>query len=190
MMFPMFRRRSRQDTISTLYGTIVAQVRLPCFYREYGVADTVNGRFDLLVLHLATVFDRLAEDAELRDTGQALFDRFCQDMDHNLREMGIGDLSVPKEMRRIGEAFYGRAQAYRSALAAQGSEPLVEALTRNVYGSTSVAPAAPARLAAYIKEAVRELRGQQPADFMAGKLRMPDPNLIVLVEDKGHLAED
>ena len=111
MMFPLFRRNARQDTISALYGTIVAQARLPCLYREYGVSDTVNGRFDLLILHLATVLDRLAEDPELRDLGQALFDRFCQDMDHNLREMGIGDLSVPKEMQRIGEAFYGRAQA-------------------------------------------------------------------------------
>src|SRR5262249_14079225 len=190
MIFPRFGRNPRRDTISTLYGTIVAQVRLPCFYREYGVADTVNGRFDLLVLHLATVLDRLAEDAELRNTGPALFVRFCKDMDHNLREMGIGDLSVPKEMHRIGEAFYGRAQVYRSALAAQGTELLVEALTRNVYGGTSVALAAPARLAAYIKEAVRELRGQRPADFMAGKLRLPDPKLVVLAEDKGHLAED
>ena len=55
MMFPMFRRRSRQDTISTLYGTIVAQARLPRFYRDYGVADTIDGRFDLLVLHLAVI---------------------------------------------------------------------------------------------------------------------------------------
>lgn len=53
MKFPLFRRRVRSDTISSLYGTIVAQARLPCFYREYGVPDTVNGRFDLLVLHLA-----------------------------------------------------------------------------------------------------------------------------------------
>jgi cytochrome b pre-mRNA-processing protein 3 len=190
MIFPLFRRNQRQDTISTLYGTIVAQVRLPCFYREYGVADTVDGRFDLLVLHLATILDRLAEDPELRHLGQALFDRFCQDMDHNLREMDIGDLSVPKEMQRIGEAFYGRAQVYRSALAAQGAQPLVEALTRNVYGGTSVAPAAPARLAAYIREAARVLRSQWATDFLTGKLQMPDPQAIVFVEDKGRLAED
>jgi cytochrome b pre-mRNA-processing protein 3 len=191
MMFPLFRRNVRQqDTISTLYGTIVAQARLPCFYREYGVADTINGRFDLLVLHLATILDRLAEDPQLRNIGQALFDRFCQDMDHNLREMGIGDLSVPKEMQRIGEAFYGRAQAYRSALAAHGEEALVEALTRNIYGGTSLAPAAPVRLAAYIREAVLDVWAQQPADLMAGKLHMPDPKVIVLVEDKGRLAED
>ena len=98
MMFPVFRRRSRQDSISALYGTIVAQARLPRFYREYGVADTINGRFDLLVLHLAMIIDRLAEEPDSREAGQALFDHFCQDMDHNLREMGIGDLSVPKEM--------------------------------------------------------------------------------------------
>jgi hypothetical protein len=125
MIFPLFRRSSRQDTISALYGTIVAQARLPCFYREYGVPDTVNGRFDLLVLHLAIVLDRLEEGSELRAMGQALFDRFCEDMDDNLREIGIGDLSVPREMQRIGEAFYGRAQAYRSALASEGNEALV-----------------------------------------------------------------
>ena len=108
--------------------------------------------------------------------GQVLFDRFCQDMDHNLREMGIGDLSVPKEMQRMGEAFYGRTQAYRAALAAQGEKPLIEVVARNVYGGVPPASAAPARLAAYMRE--------------AGKLRLPDPDSAVLVEDKGELTED
>src|ERR1700757_4932293 len=130
MIFPLFRRNARPHTISTLYGTIVAQARLPCFYRDYVVPDTINGRFDLIVLHLAVALDRLAADPKLRQLGQSLFDRFCQDMDHNLREMGVGDLSVPKEMQRMGEAFYGRAQAYRAALAAPGQETLVEALKR------------------------------------------------------------
>src|SRR5262249_61322050 len=130
MMFPMFRRRSRQDTISTLYGTIVAQARLHRFYREYGVADTVNGRFDLLVLHLAMVIDRLAEEPDSREAGQALFDHFCRDMDHNLREMGIGDLSVPKEMQLIGQAFYGRGQAFRSSISADEEGALVWPWTR------------------------------------------------------------
>ncbi len=189
MMFPLFRRSARQDTISTLYGTIVAQARLPCFYREYAVADTVNGRFDLLVLHLVAVLDRLAEDPVLRDMGQALFDYFCQDLDHNLREMGVGDFSVPKEMQRMGEAFYGRAQAYRAALADQGGEPLIEVVARNVYGGIP-ASAAPARLAAYMREAVRQVRTQQSAELLAGNLRFPDPNSVVFVEDKDYLAKD
>src|SRR5476649_2795804 len=142
MKFPLFRREPRgPDTISALYGMIVAQARLPCFYRDYAVADTVNGRFDLIVLHLALLLDRLAQDPALRDVGQGVFDRFCEDMDHNLREMGIGDLKVPKEMRRMGEAFYGRAQAYQAALAAPGEQALVDAITRNIYGGSKPIPA-------------------------------------------------
>jgi cytochrome b pre-mRNA-processing protein 3 len=189
MILSLFRRHTRPDTISTLYGTIVAQARLPCFYREFAVADTVNGRFELLVLHLAAVLNRLAGDPVLRELGQGLFDRFCRDMDHNLREMGVGDLSVPKEMRRMGEAFYGRAQAYEAAWSAGGEEALTEAIVRNVYGGSVPVQAAPARLATYMREAVRDLAGQAPDRILAGEIRLPDPAATVPVEDKSRFAE-
>ncbi len=190
MKFPLFRRRARSDTISTLYGTIVAQARLPCFYRDYGVPDTVNGRFDLLVLHLALVLDRLANEPQLRELGQALFDHFCTDMDRNLREMGIGDLSVPKHMQRVGEAFYGRAQAYRAALARDDQRTLVQALERNIYGHAAGSQAGAARLAAYIRETVGQLRVQPTSQVLAGKLTMPDPAATVLVEDEASSSKD
>jgi hypothetical protein len=117
-MIGRFRRTSKPDTISALYGTIVAQARLSCFYQDYAVPDTINGRFDLLVLHLVLVIERLNQEESLRPLAQGLFDHFCRDMDDNLREIGIADLKVPKEMRKMGQAFYGRAQAYRDALAA------------------------------------------------------------------------
>lgn len=178
MIFPLFRRKPRgPGTISTLYGMIVAQARLPTFYRDYAVADTVNGRFDLIVLHLAVVLDRLMGDAALQSLGQGIFDLFCQDMDHNLREMGVGDLKVPKEMRRIGEAFYGRAQAYRIAWAATDTGALVEALERNIYGGAPAA-AAVQRLAAYTREALRHLTAQPSASLAAGELHFPDPGKI------------
>jgi cytochrome b pre-mRNA-processing protein 3 len=175
MIFPLFRRGPRgPDTISALYGMIVAQARLPCFYRDYSVADTVNGRFDLIVLHLALLLDRLALDAGLKTLGQGVFDRFCEDMDHNLREMGISDLKVPKEMQRMGEAFYGRAQAYKAAMvAADDGQTLVDCLVRNIYGGSSAA-AAP-RLAAYMRQAVRDLAAQDGASLAGGTLRFPDP---------------
>src|ERR1700730_1347750 len=161
MKFPRFSREPRgPDTISALYGMIVAQARLPCLYRDYAVADTVNGRFDLIVLHLALVLDRLAQDPALRSLGQGVFDRFCQDMDHNLREMGIGDLKVPQEMQRMGEAYYGRAQAYQAALAASDGPALAEAIVRNIYGGSTPLPAVVPRLAAYMRLAVRDLRAQ------------------------------
>jgi cytochrome b pre-mRNA-processing protein 3 len=175
MIFPRFRRNRRSATISALYGMIVAQARMPCFYRDYAIADTVNGRFGLIVLHLSLLLDRLAQDPALRDLGQGIFDRFCQDMDNNLREMGVGDLSVPKEMRRMGEAFYGCAQAYRAALAANDEQALVEALKRNIYSGSPAATAAAPRLAAYVREALRDLGAQDSAHLAGGILRLPDP---------------
>src|SRR4051812_21676442 len=147
MIPPLFRRPD--PTIATLYGAIVTQARDPRFYEFYGVPDTVLGRFDLIVQHLVLLLRRLrAGDAAARALAQQVFDRFCRDMDHNLREMGISDQGVPRQMRRVGEAFYGRAHAYDAALAQQGNEPLVETLIRNVYAEAPEHVAA-SGLAAY-----------------------------------------
>lgn len=179
MIFPFFRPSRRRDTISGLYGTIVAQARMPGFYRDYAVPDMLKGRFELIVLHLTVLLDRFAQEPALRDLGQAVFDLFCQDMDHNLREMGVGDLAVPKEMRRIGEAFYGRAEAYRAALATADDRALAEALARNIYEAAVSPPAA--RLAAYMREAVRDLAAQDSAHLAAGHLRFPEPAAVAPV---------
>ncbi len=186
MIFSRFRRSASPDTISTLYGMIVAQARLPAFYRDYAVADTVNGRFDLLVLHLALVLGRLWQGAEqeseqmaLKKLGQGLFDRFCEDMDGNLRQIGIADLKVPKEMSKIGEAFYGRAQAYEAALDAPGDQALADTIARNIFGGVLAEPAAAQRLAAYVRQAVGDLRAQSAASLAAGQLRFPDPAAAV-----------
>lgn len=184
MIFFRSGRNRRPDTISALYGMIVAQARLPCFYREYAVADTVNGRFDLLVLHLSMVIERLGAEASCRAQSQALFDRFCQDMDHNLREMGVSDLKVPKEMRRIGEAFYGRVRAYHAALAEPDDEALAATLSRNVYGRPMPDPALVGRLVAYMREAIGDLAAQAAVDIAEGRLRWPDPTTIPAVLHK------
>jgi cytochrome b pre-mRNA-processing protein 3 len=173
---PRFRR-VRQDTIDVLYGTIVAQARLPAFYLDYGVPDTVNGRFDMIVLHAALVQRRLSvAPAPLRALGQEIFDRFCRDMDHNLREMGVGDLAVPKQMRRIAEAFYGRARTYDAALAGEGDLALKAALARNVLGES--APRAAGHLASYVRHAARHLAGLDSGALAQGDLSFPDPEAI------------
>jgi cytochrome b pre-mRNA-processing protein 3 len=113
-------RKSRtplHGTIEAIYGMIVTQAREPSFYRDLGVPDTVNGRFDVLVLHLWMILRRLRTTGGGTTISQALFDRFCEDMDANLREMGVGDLAVPRRMRSFGEAFYGRCAAYDVAFA-------------------------------------------------------------------------
>jgi len=177
LMFPFpFRRRRQEHKIDALYGAIVAQARRPAFYTEYGVADTVSGRFDMVVLHTALVLRRLREaPEEVRPLGQGVFDAFCRDMDGNLREMGVGDLAVPKEMKRFGEAFYGRAAAYDRALAAEDEGELAATLARNVFGREAH-PAA-GRLAAYVREAERVLM-REPSWMASGTPPFPDPAAI------------
>jgi cytochrome b pre-mRNA-processing protein 3 len=144
-------RIAPRGTIEAIYGMIVTQAREPLFYRDLGVPDTVNGRFDLLVLHLWVVLGRLKSLSGGPDLSQALFDRFCDDMDDNLREMGVGDLTVPKRMQAFGEAFYGRAAAYDLALTA-GDEPLAQALCKNILNGQGIENAR--RLALYAKSAI------------------------------------
>ena len=177
MIWTRFRRPSRRDTIAALYGMIVAQARSPAFYRDFGVSDTVNGRFDMVVLHLALVLHRLrSAESCPRDLAQGLFDAFCHDMDGNLREMGISDLKVPKEMRRIGEAFYGRVAVYDAALAVPDDEALVLAIGRNIYGEEPAPPAR--RLAAYVRATAGALAAQDPAAWGEAGPRFPDPGTI------------
>jgi cytochrome b pre-mRNA-processing protein 3 len=112
---------------------------------------------------------------------QQLFDRFCEDMDDNLREMGVGDLAVPKQMRRVGEAFYGRTKAYEAALASEDGNVLVAALARNVFGASGN-PAESAlgarRLAAYMRKAAAQLAAQ-PIDGVVGAgLDFPAPEAV------------
>ncbi|HEY4773525.1 MAG TPA: ubiquinol-cytochrome C chaperone family protein [Xanthobacteraceae bacterium] len=175
----MFRRRCpSKATIRALYGAIVAQARSPSFYTSYEVPDTIEGRFDMIVLHQFLCVRRLARDPETRSLGQAVFDLFCRDLDHNLREMGVSDLAVPRQMRAFGEAYYGRSLAYERALA-KGPEACAAALARNVLGAGGI-PAGALRLAHYVLEVAR-IVDQIPASALAcGALSFPDPDRIPL----------
>jgi cytochrome b pre-mRNA-processing protein 3 len=157
-------RITPHGTIETIYGMIVTQAREPLFYRDLGVPDTVNGRFDLIVLHLWMVLGRLKSLPGGDGPSQALFDRFCIDMDDNLREMGVGDLTVPKRMQAFGEAFYGRAAAYDLALTA-GEEPLAQALCKNILNGQDIENAR--RLALYARTVVVALAGLDDATLQS-----------------------
>ena len=161
-----------RGTIEAIYGMIVTQAREPLFYRDLGVPDTVNGRFDLLLLHLWMVLRRLKATQGGAGLCQALFDRFCEDMDANLREMGVGDLAVPKRMQAFGEAFYGRTAAYDLALA-EGREPLAQALCKNVLNGEQMENAR--RLAYYTEVAIKALEGLNDAKLASGSWRFPSP---------------
>ncbi|KYG19810.1 ubiquinol-cytochrome C chaperone [Bradyrhizobium sp. AT1] len=163
-------RLTPAGTIEAIYGMIVTQAREPIFYRDLGVPDTVNGRFDLLLLHLWLLLRRLRTVQSATELSQALFDRFCEDMDDNLREMGVGDQTVPKRMREFGEAFYGRVQAYDLAMEAGGTA-LAEAICKNILNGTGLDQAQ--RLAAYARASEADLGRTEEAALLRASFRFP-----------------
>lgn len=169
----IFGSRAGSDgTIEAIYGVIVAQARAPAFYLNLGVPDTVEGRFDLLILHLWLVLRRM-KALEMAEPSQQLFDHFCSDIDANLREMGVGDLTVPKTMKSVGEAFYGRVHAYDAAWDDPSGAGLRVAIARNVMNKPTE-PAAAAALAAYVRRAASSLDNADKAAFETGAWRFPD----------------
>ena len=180
MIFKFFRRNSPETSIARLYGTIVAQARAASFYRIHGVPDTVNGRFEMVVLHLVLVLRRLEAQPSLgRELGQSLFDWFCSDMDGNLREMGVGDLAVPRRMRKIGEAFFDRQAAYTAALSACDAQSLAAALARNVFDAPEEAALGALRLAAYMQLAAVGLAQQGARAIGRAEITFPDPEAVI-----------
>ena len=177
------RRRRFERAGYELYGAAVAAARQPWFYRELGVPDTLDGRFDLVGLHAFLVIRRLSAMAPPGpDVSQAVFDAMFADMDINLREMGVSDLAVGKRVKAMWEAFHGRAAAYESALAQGGETPvdalLADALARNVWRGSVPVPDAPQRLARLVRRHVASLDQLAPAVLQAGKLSFPAPEEV------------
>jgi cytochrome b pre-mRNA-processing protein 3 len=163
-------RIATPGTIETIYGMIVTQAREPLFYRDLAVPDTVNGRFDLVLLHLWMVLRRLKSAPSGTALSQALFDHFCTDMDDNLREMGVGDQTVPRRMREFGEAFYGRTAAYDMALT-ESREALAGAICKNVLNGAKMENAR--ELAAYAEAAMVQLAELDDATLLGGSWQFP-----------------
>ena len=128
---PLFRKR--EDAIAPLFGDLVAAARAPGAYLHFGVTDDFEGRFERLVLVATLVLRRLGQlRAPAGDVAQELVDRIFAHLDDGLRRSGIGDLSVPKRMKKLGQGFYGRADAYTAALATGEDMALAACLAKNL----------------------------------------------------------
>lgn len=174
-LFDLFRRKPFLRQGFLLYGAAVAAARQPVLFAEIGIPDTHRGRFEAICLFVALVIRRCSADADPRaaDLAQAVFDAMFADMDHTLREMGVGDLSVGKKNRELWEAFHGRARAYSAALDAGDRAALAEALARNLW--TEGAPdGAPARLAAIAAAEAESLAAQPFEALAAGQVRFAE----------------
>ena len=169
-MFIAFAGREYRKTAARLYFSAVRQARDPWFYRDLGAPDTVTGRFDLLSLHIFLLIDRLNRAGRKgRGVAQALFDQMFIDMDRSIRELGVGDLSVPKHIKRMMKGFNGRCRAYADALASGDEAALRQALARNVYaGAARIEPTRLAAFDAYVRDSAAALASQQDTGLLDG----------------------
>lgn len=173
----LFKMRPAFPTeVQSLYKSIVAQSREEVFFTTFEVADTVEGRFDMIVIHAYAVMRRLKQgEAETADFAQSLYDLMFADMDTNLRELGVGDMGLARRVPKMAEAFYGRIQAYEEGLAADDNdESLKAALDRNLYRKTPVKPETLAHMAGYLRVLIKTIDDSSLDLLLKGEAPFPE----------------
>ena len=172
MIFSLFRKDPYAEQALAAYNIIVAQSRQPEFYLDCGVKDNVTGRFDMIALHMTVVFHRLHKGDETeKKFAQSLFDLFFKDMDRSLREMGVGDITVPKKVKKMGEVFFGLLGAVKDAYESGDTDSLSDALNRNIFNSEDAANAK--TLAQYCLKQVEFISSQ--SSFTGGDFKFIEP---------------
>ncbi len=168
--------RAPQPVPAALYGAVVAQSRNPAFYTIFGVPDTVAGRFALLCLHMFLLTRRFALDVDRRASAlsQDVFDCFTVDLDRALREMGVGDTSVPKRKRRMIHGYYGQIDDFADSLERGETAVLEQKIADRFFQAKPDARAA--RLARYIQASDSRLRQTPFAGLAAGEVSWPMPD--------------
>jgi len=173
-LFGRERARNRQ-IVTALYSEIVAAARRELFFSEWEVPDTPLGRYEMVSLHMFLMQHRLrGETGPAAELAQALIDEFFLEVDHSLRELGIGDVGVPKRMKKLARMFYGRTSSYGAALDAGNREELTAALARNIRPDVVGWNFAPA-LADYVMSASAALSRQPADEICAGKVSFLSP---------------
>jgi cytochrome b pre-mRNA-processing protein 3 len=166
-------RRANRTLIDQLHGKIVAASRRPPLYIDLGVPDTFEGRFEMVTLYAGLVIRRLTQLPGIGvELAQELTDSVFRHFEVALREIGISDVGVPKRLKRMGEAFYGRSKAYGEGLDEPESERLAKALARNVYGDVDSAPMAP-DLARHVRATANALDRTPIEVFARGEVQFP-----------------
>ena len=162
-----------------LYERLVAHARFPLYFRDLGVADTPEGRFEVLALHVGLAVRRLCSlDKEGQAEAQVLFDLMMADMDMNMRELGVGDLSVGKQVKRLAQQFYARLAVLNEAFDEGKIEVLQPMLETNLFVAGKPGPDAAARFSTILQELERAFHRHSLDDLKAGLLTLPDEQTL------------
>ncbi|MEO0636308.1 MAG: ubiquinol-cytochrome C chaperone family protein [Pseudomonadota bacterium] len=173
MVLGLFRSLRSVPQADSLYAELMEAARQPRFYASLGVPDTMTGRFDMLVLHVFLFTHRISDREALRDLGQEVFDNFFNDLDASLREVGIGDLTVPKRLKKMANSFYGQVRVYAKPLEGGDQTALAEALSRNLSTKDAENPIDTMTIAEYMIAADRHLNTISDDDISKGVISFP-----------------
>lgn len=159
-----------------LYGTVVAQSRNPEFYTSLKFEDTVMGRFDVLTLHMFLLSRRLVreDDDKSLSLNQEIFDIYTNDTDSALREIGIGDQTVPKRKKKMIRGFYAQVEDFAQLLDEEDKVALAKAIKARFYADEKISAKKLKGLASYVMECGPFLDKQSSAKLYAGKISWPD----------------
>jgi cytochrome b pre-mRNA-processing protein 3 len=172
-----FKRPAKPPAHLMAFEAVVAQARLPEFFIHGGIPDTTEGRFELLLLHLFILLHAVRQQPQAEAFGQAVFDAAFDYLDWNLREIGVGDMTVGKKIKRMAEIFYGRIKQYREALETDEAA-LMQVIGTTLYPATHTADAAAAQaLANYIARAVTDVGTHAATVITTGEVVFPRVNL-------------
>ncbi|MDO1581776.1 ubiquinol-cytochrome C chaperone family protein [Rhizobium oryzicola] len=176
MIFGLFGKKNRNRVIvERQYAALTSAARVPFFYSDLGVPDTVMGRFEMISAVMILFFRRTARSGVSgQELAQEIIDAFFEDVDHSIRELGVGDQSVPKRMKKLAGMFYGRVESYGKALDTADNAMLAEALQRNIHPGATEAPDMTG-LARWMIEAEAALAEVPEDDIARGTLQMPHP---------------
>lgn len=172
------KKNSNRAIVERQYALLTAAARMPFFYTDCAVPDTVMGRFEMLSAVLILYFRRTRTSATSgQEIAQEIVDAFFEDVDHSIRELGVGDAGVPKRMKKFASMFYGRLEAYAAALDGGGLGELAGALQRNFYPENAGTPPSMEALADYMFKADAALEHVAEEQIETGRLQFPDPAL-------------
>ena len=168
----------RKDPIpQKLYGAVVAQSRNPLFYTDFGFEDSAMGRFNLLALHMFLLSRRLVrEDSEITASlNQEIFDAFTFELDVALRELGVGDPTVPKRKKKMVRSFYGQVEDFAAPMDNDNKQQLSIAVFKRFYNNNQKQRSNADKVAAYVSQAGKILDSQIVEVILKGDLSWPDP---------------
>lgn len=176
MVFGLFRRKASSRALP-LYDVLMRASRQPMFYAELGVADSIEGRLEMLMLHVGLAVHRLSREPAGRETARSLSELFIDDMERSMREIGYDDSGLKRRLKKVVGAFYGRTEATATALAAGEPAVLADTLIRNVY-SGAADPRQAACLADHVRVFAQRLADTPIDKLIAGDLPSLTPSSI------------